>query len=169
MSKPKKKLKTKRTNCITWDQYFMGVAVLASKRSKDPVTQTGAVIVDSDKKIVSIGYNGFPIGCKDDEFPWDDSSAPFSLESKHMYVVHSELNAILNAHGANLVGDIMYTTLFPCAECAKAIINVGISRIVFLDIKYNKTYTEAAKRMFNAANVHYTQYKPSFETISFVL
>jgi dCMP deaminase len=136
----------------------MGIAMLAKERSKDPVTQTGAVIVDHNKNILSIGYNGFPIGCNDDVFPWCDDDCNDPLNNKHMYVVHSELNAILNARG-NTAGCTMYTTLFPCAECAKAIIQSGINRVVYMDIKADKAYTAAAKRMFKAACVTFRQYK----------
>lgn len=147
----------KRHDYISWDQYFMGIALLACQRSKDPATQTGAVIVDSENQIVSIGYNGFPIGCSDDEFPWKDDSAD-TLQNKHYYVVHSELNAILNARGKNLHGTTIYVTLFPCSECAKAIIQAGIKNVVYASIKDTKKYTIAAKRMFDAAGVDYIHY-----------
>lgn len=159
----------KRLDYITWEQYFMGVALLARERSKDPVTQTGAVIVDMFNNIVSVGYNGFPIGCHDDEFPWLDDSNLEPLDTKHLYVVHSELNAILNAHGTDLLGCTMYATMFPCSECAKAIIQSGIVKVVYLDIKPNKDYTKAAKRMFNAAGVQYEQYVTGDVNIAFGL
>ena len=106
---------TKRTDYISWDEYFMGVAILASKRSKDPNTQVGACIVDDNNIILSTGYNGFPYGCSDDVYPWARSGE----DSKYSYVVHAELNAILNARGKDLTGAKIYVDLFPCNECAK--------------------------------------------------
>ena len=140
----------KRTDYISWDEYFMGVAVLASKRSKDPNTQVGACIVSQDKVILSTGYNGFPYGCSDDEFPW----AREGEDTKYPYVVHAELNAILNARGRSLAGSCIYVALFPCNECAKAIIQSGIKEVVYLSDKYAKTPgTLASKRMFRAAGI----------------
>ena len=108
----------KRKDYISWDEYFMGVAVLSGMRSKDPNTQVGACIVSEDHKILSMGYNGFPTGCSDDEFPWEREGEP--LENKYFYTTHSELNAILNYRGGSLEGATIYVTLFPCNECAKA-------------------------------------------------
>ncbi|MGN0748891.1 MAG: deoxycytidylate deaminase, partial [Treponema sp.] len=108
----------KRVDYISWDEYFMGVAYLASFRSKDPNSQVGACIVGKNNKILSMGYNGFPRGCSDDEFPWAREGD--TLETKYAYVTHSELNAILNYHGTSLEGSKIYVTLFPCNECAKA-------------------------------------------------
>ena len=120
----------KREDYISWDEYFMGIAMLSAKRSKDPSTQVGACIVDKDNKIVGIGYNGFPIGCSDDNLPWS-RDAENSNETKYPYVVHAEANAILNStkdlHGARI-----YVDLFPCNECAKLIIQSGIKEVVFL-------------------------------------
>ena len=111
----------KRQDYISWDEYFMGVAFLAAMRSKDPGTQVGACIVSTDNKILSIGYNGMPIGCNDDDFPWNrESEDPYN--NKYFYTTHSELNAILNYRGGSLEGAKIYVTLFPCNECAKAII-----------------------------------------------
>ncbi|XP_020801418.1 probable deoxycytidylate deaminase isoform X2 [Drosophila serrata] len=116
----------KRNNYLHWDDYFMATSILSAKRSKDPVTQVGACIVDSQNRIVAIGYNGFPRNCSDDEFPWSKakkSSDDYDpLEDKTMYVVHAEANAILNSNGASLTGTRLYTTLFPCNECTKLII-----------------------------------------------
>ena len=115
----------KRVDYITWDEYFMGVALLSGRRSKDPSTQVGACIVSQDNKILSMGYNGFPKGCSDDEFPWgkeNEKEDPYN--SKYFYSTHSELNAILNYRGGSLEGSKLYVTLFPCNECAKAIIDV---------------------------------------------
>jgi dCMP deaminase len=141
----------KRQHVITWDQYFIGMAHLSALRSKDPSTQVGAVIVSPANKVVSIGYNGLPKGCSDDEYPWDrDGSA---LESKYVYVVHAELNAILNAP-MSVQGCRIYVSLFPCNECAKAIIQAGITEIVYEDDKYADTdIVKASKRMLNSAGV----------------
>lgn len=152
----------KRRNYISWDEYFMGVADLSGLRSKDPNTQVGACIVSEDNKILSMGYNGFPKGCSDDEFPWNRSDEEDSFNTKYMYVTHSELNAILNYRGGSLEGSKLYVTLFPCNECAKAIIQAGIKTIVYKDDKYADTAsTRASKRMLNAAGVRYYQYEKS--------
>ena len=110
----------KRTDYISWDEYFMGIAQLSAMRSKDPNTQVGACIVSQENKILSMGYNGFPKGCDDDEYPWNREGD--LCDSKYAYVTHSELNAILNYRGGSLEGTKLYVTLFPCNECAKAII-----------------------------------------------
>ena len=124
----------KRRDYISWDEYFMGVAMLTGMRSKDPNTQVGACIVSADHKILSMGYNGLPTGCSDDEFPWGREGAP--LENKYLFTTHSELNAILNYRGGSLEGSTIYVSLFPCNECAKAIIQAGIKRIVYDSDKY---------------------------------
>lgn len=148
----------KRTDYISWDEYFMGVAKMSAFRSKDPNTQVGACIVSCDNKILSMGYNGLPIGCSDDEFPWAREGEP--LDNKYMYTAHSELNAILNYRGGNLEGAKMYVTLFPCNECAKAIIQSGIKTIVYDCDKYSDTASViASKRMLNAAGVRYYKYE----------
>ncbi|MFA5562169.1 MAG: deaminase [Eubacteriales bacterium] len=142
----------KRSEYISWDDYFMGVALLAAQRSKDPFTQVGACIVDADRRILSTGYNGFPYGCSDDEFPWAREGQ--ACDTKYPFVVHAELNAILNARGKNLSGATIYVDLFPCNECAKAIIQSGIAEIVYLSDKYAQTeMTLCSKRMLNAAGV----------------
>ncbi|WP_407383823.1 deoxycytidylate deaminase [Ruminococcus sp.] len=144
----------KRQDYISWDEYFMGVAILAAKRSKDPNTQVGACIVNKSKRILSTGYNGFPYGCSDDTFSW----AREGDDTKYKYVVHAELNAILNAHGKSLEGARLYVDLFPCNECAKAIIQTGISEVIYLSDKYaNTDSTCASKRMLNSAGVKLTQ------------
>ncbi len=146
----------KRENYLSWDEYFMGIAMLSSYRSKDPNTQVGACIVNDKNRIMSVGYNGFPAGCSDDEFPWERSGDDY--ETKYPYVCHAELNAILNNRGANLEGCRIYVALFPCNECAKAIIQSGIKEVVYLSDKYADTMgTRASKRMFNAAGVKLTK------------
>ena len=147
----------KREGYLTWDEYFMGVAMLSGMRSKDPNSQVGACIVSEDNKILSMGYNGFPKGCSDDAFPWAREGEP--LDTKYLYVTHSELNAILNYRGGSLEGAKMYVTLFPCNECAKAIIQAGIKTIIYKEDKYpDSPSVRASKRMLNAAGVRYYQY-----------
>ena len=153
----------KRTDYISWDEYFMGIAVLAAKRSKDPNTQVGACIVSEDNVILSTGYNGFPYGCSDDEFPWAREGA----ETKYPYVVHAELNAILNARGRSLAGARIYVALFPCNECAKAIIQSGIKEVIYLSDKYHDTMLNlVSKRMLSAADVKFTQLKTTVKSIT---
>ena len=149
----------KRSDYLTWDEYFMGVALLSSYRSKDPNTQVGACIVNAHNKIMSVGYNGFPVGCSDDEFPWERDGEAY--DTKYPYVCHAELNAILNNAGADLHGCRIYVALFPCNECAKAIIQCGIQEVVYLSDKYADTpMTRASKRMFNAAGVKLRKLSP---------
>lgn len=144
----------KRTDYISWDEYFMGIALLSAKRSKDPNTQVGACIVNEQNKIVGTGYNGLPIGCSDDEFPW--SKQGDFLDTKYPYVCHAELNAILNNIGMDLKGCKIYTALFPCNECTKAIIQSGIKEVVYLSDKYNGSDTSiASKKMLDTAGVSY--------------
>ena len=150
----------KRKDYISWDEYFMGVAKLSAPRSKDPNTQVGACIVSNDNKILSMGYNGLPTGCSDDEFPWTREGDP--LENKYLYTAHSELNAILNYRGGSLEGAKMYVTLFPCNECAKAIIQAGLKTIVYESDKYADTPSViASKRMLDASGVRYYKYTDS--------
>ena len=120
----------KRTDYLSWDEYFMGVAMLSGMRSKDPNTQVGCCIVSQDNKILSMGYNGLPMGCSDDEFPWAREGED-PLETKYVYTTHSELNAILNYNGGSLAGAKLYVSLFPCNECAKAIIQAGIKEVIY--------------------------------------
>ncbi len=148
----------KRENYISWDEYFMGIAQLSGMRSKDPHTQVGACIVSGNHKILSVGYNGFPIGCSDDAFPWEREGD--ELSTKYPYVTHGEMNAILNYRGGSLEGTILYVSLFPCNECAKAIIQAGIRKIVYDSDKYALSpSTVASKRMLDAAGVEYVQYR----------
>ena len=153
----------KREDYISWDEYFMGVAQLSGMRSKDPNTQVGACIVSSDNKILSMGYNGFPMGCSDEEFPWareeDVTGDADGLDTKYPFVTHGELNAILNYRGGSLEGTKLYVSLFPCNECAKAIIQAGIRTIVYDCDKYVGTPSnKASKRMLDAAGVAYIPY-----------
>ena len=149
---------SKRSNYISWDKYFMGIALLSGERSKDPNSQVGACIVSPDNKILSIGYNGFPIGCSDDEIPWDREGD--FVDTKYPYVCHSELNAILNYTGSTLKQSRIYVTLFPCNECAKAIIQSGIKEVIYMSDKYKDTDSvKVSKKMLDMAGVKYTQYK----------
>ena len=148
----------KRTDYINWDEYFMGIAMLSAQRSKDPSTQVGACIVSEDNKILSIGYNGFPQGCSDEEISWDREGDFQS--TKYAYVCHAELNAILNYTGTTLKGSKIYVDLFPCNECAKAIIQSGIKEVRYMSDKYKDTdAVKVSKRMFDMSGVKYTQYK----------
>ena len=153
----------KRTDYISWDEYFMGIAMLAARRSKDPSTQVGACVVSKDNIIISTGYNGMPKGCSDDIFPWDREGD----DTKYPYVVHAELNAILNANGRDLRGSRIFVALFPCNECAKAIIQSGVKEVLYLSDKYNGTLGNlASKRMMDAAGVKYTKLKMEHESIT---
>jgi dCMP deaminase len=154
----------KRKEYISWDEYFMGIALLSAQRSKDPSTQVGACIVNQFNKIVGIGYNGFPIGCSDDDLPWE-REAPNINETKYPYVVHAEANAILNStkdlHGARI-----YVALFPCNECTKLIIQSGIKEIVYLSDKYRDSDSvKASKKMLELAGVKMTKLKPKKSNI----
>ena len=152
----------KRSNYINWDEYFMGIALLSAQRSKDPNTQVGCCIASQDNIILSVGYNGFPRGCSDDEYPWEREGE--LKNTKYPYVVHAELNAILNFRGfkKDFEGGKIYVDLFPCNECAKAIIQAGIKRVVYECDKYAGTPMNiAAKKMFDAAGVKYEAYKPT--------
>ncbi|MBQ5911365.1 MAG: dCMP deaminase family protein [Clostridia bacterium] len=147
----------KRQDYLSWDEYFMGIAELSARRSKDPSTQVGACIVDDNNKIMSVGYNGMPKACSDDEFPWDREGG--QLETKYFFVCHAELNAILNYRGGSLEGSRLYATLFPCNECAKAIIQAGIKEIIYACDKYaDSASVVASKMMFKAAGVKLTPY-----------
>ena len=154
----------KRTDYISWDDYFMGVAVLSAQRSKDPNTQVGACVVNQQNKIIGIGYNGFPIGLSDDELPW--SREGDYLDTKYPYVCHAEVNAILNSTMADLTGARIYVCLFPCNECAKLIIQVGIKKVVYLSDKYAENDSfKAARKMFEMAGVECQKLTPKSDSI----
>ncbi|XP_013196306.1 deoxycytidylate deaminase isoform X2 [Amyelois transitella] len=141
----------------------MGLAFLAAKRSKDPVTQVGACIVNEDKKIVGMGYNGMPTGCDDDDFPWGKNK-DYTLDDKSMYVCHAELNAIINKNATDLKKCTIYTSLFPCNECAKVIVQSGIKTVVYMLEKDGNKY-EASRRIFQAANVVCRRHEPQVNKI----
>lgn len=153
-----KNVNKQRKEYLNWDEFFMGIALLASQRSKDPSTQVGACIVGKDNRILSVGYNGAPNGYEDNIFPWDRTGE--ELETKYLYVVHAERNAILNYRGSNkdFEGAKIYVDLFPCNECAKEIIQVGIKEVIYLEDKYaNTNGVIASKRMFDMCGVTYTK------------
>ena len=153
----------KREDYLKWDEYFMGIALLSSQRSKDPSTGVGACIVDANNRILSLGYNGMPFGCSDDEYPWDRTGD----ETKYPYVVHAELNAVLNANGRDLRGSKLYVALFPCNECAKAIIQSGVKEVYYLSDKYaDSMSTLASKRMMDSAGVKFTQLRTNLKSIT---
>lgn len=150
----------KRDDYISWDEYFMGIALFSAQRSKDNSTQVGACIVNADKKIVSVGYNGMPTGCLDDDMPWDRTGD--FLNTKYPFVCHAELNAILNSNIQGVNGGTLYVTLFPCNECAKAIIQCGIKRVVYLDNKYADTDgVKASAMMFEKCGIQVDRYETS--------
>jgi Deoxycytidylate deaminase len=150
----------KREDYIKWGEYFMGVAQLAAQRSKDPNTQVGACIVNDDNMILSVGYNGLPAGCSDDDFPWAREGEEY--DTKYVYVCHAELNAILNSGTSDLRGATIYVSLFPCEGCTKALIQKGIKKIIYASDKYHDLpATRAARRMLDAAGVEYVPYTPS--------
>ena len=158
----------KRTDYLSWDEYFMSIAMLSAMRSKDPSTQVGACIVNSEKRILSMGYNGMPKHCSDDEFPWNRDGSP--LSSKYLFVCHAELNAILNCNSGSVKGCTVYSTLFPCNECAKAIIQSGIAEVVYMSDKYSESDSVlASKRMFDTAGVKYRLYTPTGKKINLEL
>uniref|UniRef100_A0A8D9EQ50 Probable deoxycytidylate deaminase n=1 Tax=Cacopsylla melanoneura TaxID=428564 RepID=A0A8D9EQ50_9HEMI len=164
VSKSSAKLK-RVEDVLEWHEYFMASAFLVAKRSKDPATRVGAVIVNEANKIVGTGYNGMPIGCSDDDFPWDKNT-PNELDSKYLYVCHAEMNAILNKNSADTNKCRIYSSLFPCNECAKIIIQSGIREVIYMcDKDMRKPATIASKRMFDAAKIKYWQFKPQNEKI----
>lgn len=154
----------KREDYITWEEYFMGIAILSAQRSKDPNSQVGACIVNSDNKILSIGYNGAPKGLDDDIMPWGREGS--FVDTKYAYVCHSELNAILNYSGS-LKDTIIYVTLFPCNECAKVIAQTGIKKVVYLSDKYCGTDSDiVSKKILDAAGVEYVKYENTNRNIT---
>lgn len=148
----------KRKDYLKWDEYFMGIALLSAERSKDPSTSVGACIVSKSNKILSVGYNGMPLGCSDDDFPWAREGNP--MDTKYPYVCHAEMNAILNYTGVDMKGSTVYVTLFPCNECTKALIQSGITEVIYLCDKYaDSVSVKAAKRMMAAAGVIFRPYE----------
>lgn len=158
----------KRQDYLSWDEYFMGVALLSAGRSKDNNTQVGACIVSDENKVLSVGYNGMPTGCSDDDMPWDREGD--TLSTKYPFVCHAELNAILNRITGSLKGSKIYVSLFPCNECAKAIIQSGIKEVIYMEDKYaDSDSVKASKMMFEIAGVKYRMYKSTGRKINFTL
>ena len=157
-----------REDYLSWDEYFMALSKISALRSKDPNTTVGACIVDDEHKILSMGYNGAPIGFNDKKMPWHRDGE--FVNTKYAYVCHSELNAILNARGINLTNSTIYVTLFPCNECAKAIIQAGIKKVIYESDKYDGTDGNiVAKKLFDECNVKYEQYKSNNKNINISL
>ena len=154
----------KRTDYISWDEYFMAIARLSGLRSKDPNTQVGACVANAQNKIVGVGYNGFPIGCSDDELPWAREGG--YLDTKYPYVCHAELNAVLNSITFDLRDCRIYVALFPCNECTKVIIQSGIREIVYLSDKYRETDSVlASKIMLEKSNTAFRRFHPDRQSI----
>jgi dCMP deaminase len=159
----------KRTDYISWNDYFMSIAILSSMRSKDPSTQVGACIINDSNKIIGIGYNGFPSGCDDDDLPWQKDSDNF-YDNKYAYVCHAEMNAILNKNNMDLTNCTIYTTLFPCNECAKLIIQAKINKIIYKSDKdADKDFIITSKRMLDMTNTEYIQYESNTGSITITL
>lgn len=159
----------KKAEYLKWDEYFMGIALLSAQRSKDPNTSVGACIVSQNNRILSVGYNGMPRDCSDDEYPWA-REAENELDTKYLYVCHAELNAILNYTGTNIAGSKLYTTLFPCNECTKALIQANITEVIYLSDKYSaSSSTIAAKRMMKSAGIIFREYQSAHKHISLEL
>lgn len=155
-----KSLDVKRQDYLPWEDYFMAIAFLSAMRSKDPSTQVGAAIVNEEKKIVGIGYNGFPKGCSDDNLPWGKTQNA-SGENKYLFVCHAEMNAILNKNSAEVKNCAIYVALFPCNECAKMIIQSGLKEIIYFSDKHAaKAETKASKKMLDMAGIKYRQFTP---------
>ncbi|XP_046379732.1 deoxycytidylate deaminase-like [Haliotis rufescens] len=155
----------KREGYLEWPEYFMAIAFLSAQRSKDPRTQVGACIVNKEKKIVGIGYNGMPNGCSDDLMPWG-RDAENVLQTKHLYVCHAELNAVLNKNSADVKDCTIYVALFPCNECAKVVIQSGIREVVYYSDKYHdKPEFIASKKLLDLAGITYRQYRPARQQI----
>uniref|UniRef100_T1J3X7 Probable deoxycytidylate deaminase n=1 Tax=Strigamia maritima TaxID=126957 RepID=T1J3X7_STRMM len=156
----------KRSNYLSWEDYFMANALLSSNRSKDPNTQVGACIVNKDLKIVGIGYNGMPKGCDDDDLPWGKNPAN-PLADKHLYVCHAEMNAIMNKNSSDVENCTLYVTLFPCNQCAKIIIQSGIKEVVYMSEKcVDRPEYKASRLMLTMANINLRQFVPQTEKIT---
>jgi dCMP deaminase len=156
---------TKRTDNLSWDDYFMAMSFLTAQRSKDPNTQVGACIVDADKRIVGLGYNGFPAGCSDDDLPWARQGSS-ELHKKYLYVCHAEVNAILNKCSADVKGAVLYVALFPCNDCAKMIIQAGIREVVYMSDRYHDSDACRASRiMFRMAGVILRNHIPTVASV----
>ncbi len=153
--------RSKRKDYITWDECFMRMAHIIAERSKDPSTQAGAVIVNDNRIVIGLGYNGFPRGIKDEQLPWDRGGGKLD-DTKYAYVVHAEENAVYNSN-AKTGGCTIYTTLFPCNECAKTIIQTGIKKVIYESDKYHdEVVWKASRRMFDLVGIEYVQYRSAW-------
>jgi dCMP deaminase len=145
---------------LSWDEYFMGISIFTSLRSKDPSSKVGAVIVNTKNYIVGTGYNGFIAGIDESHFNWRREGN--WLDTKYPYVVHAEANAILNSTTSNLENCRIYSTLFPCNECAKQIAQKGITEVIYLSDKYkNQDFHVASVNIFKSVNIKYRKIKLS--------
>merc|ERR1719210_1531372 len=159
-----------RGDALSWDDYFMSIAFLTAMRSKDPSTQVGACIVNRLHRIIGIGYNGFPSGIPDHKLPWAKSSLKGDLHTKYPYVVHAELNAVLNKNAENCRGCRLYSTLFPCNECAKVIIQAGITEVIYASDKHHqKDTSRASKELFRLAGVKTYHHIPKTSALHLAL
>ncbi|KAA8542117.1 hypothetical protein F0562_023269 [Nyssa sinensis] len=160
---------SKRKGYLSWDDYFMAIAFLSAERSKDPNRQVGACLVSQSGIILGIGYNGFPRGCSDDKLPWSKKSKTGDpLETKYPYVCHAEVNAILNTNHASAAGQRLYVTMFPCNECAKIIIQSGVSEVIyFVEKRLNNSDTAyiASHKLLSMARVKVRKHQPQMNQI----
>ncbi|KAK2975592.1 hypothetical protein RJ640_014079 [Escallonia rubra] len=160
---------SKRKGYLSWDDYFMAIAFLSAERSKDPNRQVGACLVSQDGIILGIGYNGFPRGCSDDKLPWSKKSKTGDpLETKYPYVCHAEVNAILNTNHASAAGQRLYVTMFPCNECAKIIIQSGVSEVIYFVEKRldnSETAYVASHKLLSMAGVKVRRHQPQMDQI----
>ncbi|KAL4192435.1 hypothetical protein AMTRI_Chr06g194230 [Amborella trichopoda] len=164
---------SKRKGYLSWDDYFMAIAFLSAKRSKDPnrqpCVQVGACLVSQSGIILGIGYNGFPRGCSDDKLPWAKKSLTGDpLQTKYPYVCHAEVNAILNTNHASAAGQRLYVTMFPCNECAKVIIQSGVSEVIyFIEKKLDNSDAAyiASHRMLSMAGIKVRKHQPEMQQI----
>ncbi|XP_002318729.1 uncharacterized protein LOC7484473 isoform X2 [Populus trichocarpa] len=159
---------SKRKEYLSWDDYFMAIALLSAERSKDPNRQVGACLVSKNGIILGIGYNGFPRGCSDDDLPWaKKSKSGDPLETKYPYVCHAEVNAILNTNHASAVGQRLYVTMFPCNECAKIIILSGVSEVIYFIEKNNSDMAYiASHKLLSMAGIKFRKHQPQTDQIS---
>ncbi|WCJ25333.1 Cytidine/deoxycytidylate deaminase family protein [Euphorbia peplus] len=160
---------SKRKEYLSWDDYFMAIAFLSAERSKDPNRQVGACLVSQNGVILGIGYNGFPRGCSDDKLPWAKKSKTNDpLETKYPYVCHAEVNAILNTNHASAAGQKLYVTMFPCNECAKIIIQSGVSEVIYFvekNVTNSDTAYVASHKLLAMAGIKVRKHQPQMDQI----
>ncbi|CAI9267307.1 unnamed protein product [Lactuca saligna] len=160
---------SKRNGYLSWDDYFMAIAFLSAERSKDPYRQVGACLVSQDGIILGIGYNGFPRGCSDDKLPWSKKSKNGDpLETKYPYVCHAEVNCILNTNHASAAGQKLYVTMYPCNECAKVIIQSGVSEVIYFvekSLENADVIYVASHKLLSLAGVKVRRHEPRMNQI----